>query len=96
MILFVENTRFIVNPTLLISKPDTMLGRMFALKIRSSASSSLNDGTELVRPNERNEYEVADGLSANCFGAILVNFYSIKNLSKFYLTLIKIIIIFFS
>lgn len=73
VILFVENTRFIVNPSFLIAKPDTMLGRMFALKMRSSASSLSSD--DLVRPNERNEYEVADGLSSNCFGAILVIFF---------------------
>uniref|UniRef100_A0A914DVU9 BTB domain-containing protein n=1 Tax=Acrobeloides nanus TaxID=290746 RepID=A0A914DVU9_9BILA len=67
VILLVENTRFIVNPTVLMAKHDTMLGRMFAVRGRASAG----EGSDLVRPNERNEYEVADGLSANCFQAIL-------------------------
>ena len=77
LILFVENTRFIVNPKVLLAKPDTMLGRMFTMHIRSTnvstgnVVSSLDSGSDLVRPNERNEYEVADGLSANCFKAIM-------------------------
>lgn len=51
-----------------------MLGRMFTMHIRSTASgnSILDSGADLVRPNERNEYEVADGLSASCFRAIMV------------------------
>lgn len=73
LILFVENTRFIVDPKVLLAKPDTMLGRMFTMHIRSSGNNSLLDsGADLVRPNERNEYEVADGLSASCFRAIIV------------------------
>lgn len=67
--LLVENTRFIVDPALLIAKPDTMLGRMFTVR------AQCKDGAELVRPNDQNEYEVADGLSASCFRAILVWFY---------------------
>jgi len=64
----VENTRFVVNPAVLVAKPDTMLGRMFTMRMRASPDG----GTDLVRPNERNEYEVAEGLSACCFRAILV------------------------
>ncbi|VDK63171.1 unnamed protein product [Gongylonema pulchrum] len=63
--LLVENTRFIVNTSVLVAKPDTMLGRMFRVR------AHCKEGAELVRPNERNEYEVAEGLSASCFRAIL-------------------------
>lgn len=34
------------------------------------------EGVELVQPNERNEYEVAEGLSSACFQAILVGSYN--------------------
>jgi BTB/POZ domain-containing protein 10 len=68
VVLLVENTRFIVDPALLTAKPETMLGRMFQVKIRASTG----DGTiDIVRPNEDNEYEVADGMSASYFRAIL-------------------------
>lgn len=65
VVLLVENTKFIVDPAVLIAKPDTMLGRMFILR------NQRQDGAELVRPNDQNEYEVADGVSASCFRAIL-------------------------
>ncbi|VDK83583.1 unnamed protein product [Onchocerca ochengi] len=65
VVLLVENTRFVVDPAVLIAKPDTMLGRMFTLRAQRQ------DGVELVRPNDQNEYEVADGLSASCFRAVL-------------------------
>lgn len=68
VVLLVENTRFVVDPAVLIAKPDTMLGRMFTVRAQRQ------DGVELVRPNDQNEYEVADGLSASCFRAILVGF----------------------
>lgn len=58
--LVVENTRFIVDPVLFTVHPDTMLGRMF------------NSSSSLTRPNERGEYEVAEGISAVVFKAILV------------------------
>ncbi|KAL3107874.1 hypothetical protein niasHT_019875 [Heterodera trifolii] len=91
VVLVVENTRFIVNPALLVAKPDTMLGRMFSLRARTgggtntlsvpSSSSSANDPgadrgspSDLVRPNERNEYDVAEGLSAPCF-RVVMDFY---------------------
>ncbi|MFH4980875.1 hypothetical protein AB6A40_007584 [Gnathostoma spinigerum] len=63
--LVVENTRFLVDPAVLIAKPDTMLGRMFSVR------SKCLESADLVRPNERDEYEVAEGLSAACFRAIL-------------------------
>ncbi|VDD90684.1 unnamed protein product [Enterobius vermicularis] len=63
--LLVENTRFLVDPNVLTAKPDTMLGRMFSVRSKS------HEGAELVRPNEHNEYEVAEGISAPCFQAIL-------------------------
>ncbi|VDO13789.1 unnamed protein product [Brugia timori] len=65
VVLLVENTRFVVDPAVLVAKPDTMLGRMFTVRAQRQ------DGVELVRPNDQNEYEVADGLSASCFRAIL-------------------------
>ena len=63
--LVVENTRFIVDPRLFAGHPDTMLGRMFGPGSNLGAFS-------ITRPNERGEYEVADGISATVFRAILV------------------------
>lgn len=62
--LVVENTRFIVDPALFARHPDTMLGRMFS----PSGGASL-----ITRPNDRGEFEVADGVSATAFRAILVS-----------------------
>lgn len=59
--LIVDNTRFVVDPALFALQPDTMLARMFG--------SSLENN--ITRPNERGEYEVAEGLSATVFRAIL-------------------------
>ncbi|KAH9365313.1 hypothetical protein HPB48_019560 [Haemaphysalis longicornis] len=59
--LIVDNTRFVVDPALFALKPDTMLARMFG--------HSRNPYH--MRPNERGEYEIAGGLSAAAFGAIL-------------------------
>ncbi|XP_050046312.2 uncharacterized protein [Dermacentor andersoni] len=59
--LIVSNTEFIVDPALFALQPDTMLGRMF--------SSSLENS--ITTPNERGDYEVAEGLSAAVFRAIL-------------------------
>lgn len=70
--LLVENTRFVVDPNVLTAKPDTMLGRMFSVR------SQGHEGAELVRPNEHNEYEVAEGLSAPCFQAILEYYHTGK------------------
>ncbi|XP_052809090.1 BTB/POZ domain-containing protein 10-like [Mya arenaria] len=59
--LLVDNKRFVVDPEIFRQHPDTMLGRMF--------TSSLEHN--FTRPNERGEYEVAEGLSASVFRAIL-------------------------
>ncbi|TKR57407.1 hypothetical protein L596_030881 [Steinernema carpocapsae] len=77
IVLLVENTRFVVDPTKLTLKPETMLGRMFSQRRPHSG-----DGSSLYpRPNERNEYEVTAGLglSADCFGAIL-DFYHLEKM----------------
>lgn len=63
--LVVENTRFIVDPVLFAAHPDTMLGRMFGPN--GSAGAGL-----LTRPNERGEFQVAEGVSATVFRAVLV------------------------
>lgn len=70
--LLVESTRFLVDPGVLTAKPDTMLGRMFSVR------TQCQEGAELVRPNEHNEYEVAEGLSAACFRAILEYYHTGK------------------
>lgn len=57
--LVVDNTRFVIDPAIFVAHPNTMLGRMF--------SSSL----DFTHPNERGEFEVADGISASVFRAIL-------------------------
>lgn len=57
--LVVDNTRFVVDPTLFTAHPNTMLGRMFS------------SGMDFTHPNERGEYEVAEGISAMVFRAIL-------------------------
>ncbi|XP_014244086.1 BTB/POZ domain-containing protein 10 [Cimex lectularius] len=57
--LVVDNTRFIVDPGIFTAHPNTMLGRMFS------------SGLEFTHPNERGEYEVADGISATVFRLIL-------------------------
>ncbi|XP_029657137.1 BTB/POZ domain-containing protein KCTD20 [Octopus sinensis] len=62
--LVVDDTRFVVDPDLFRAQPNTMLERMF--------TSSLENN--FTRPNERGEYEVADGISSTVFHAIL-NYY---------------------
>ncbi|XP_058053788.1 BTB/POZ domain-containing protein 10 [Anopheles bellator] len=57
--LIVDNTTFTVNAAMLTSQPQTMLGRMFS------------SGLEFAHPNERGEYEVADGISHTVFRTIL-------------------------
>lgn len=59
--LVVDNRRFVVDPAIFSAHPNTMLGRMFG-----STSTPL-----LTRPNDRGEYEVADGISADLFKAVL-------------------------
>ncbi|KAL5491725.1 hypothetical protein EMCRGX_G017076 [Ephydatia muelleri] len=60
--LLVDAKRFVVNPTLFTKYPNTMLGRMFNSSIENQFS---------LKPNEQGEYEVAKGLSAAIFRAIL-------------------------
>lgn len=57
--LLVDNTRFVIDPALFTAHPNTMLGRMFS------------SGLEFTHPNERGEYEVAEGISQSVFRAIL-------------------------
>lgn len=57
--LVVDNTRFVLDPALFTAHPNTMLGRMFS------------SGLDFTHTNERGEYEVADGISATVFRAIL-------------------------
>lgn len=57
--LVVDNTRFVVDPAIFIAHPNTMLGRMFS------------SGLDFTHTNDRGEYEVADGISAMVFRAIL-------------------------
>ncbi|XP_066905356.1 BTB/POZ domain-containing protein 10 isoform X1 [Halyomorpha halys] len=57
--LVVDNTRFILDPAIFTAHPNTMLGRMFST------------GMEFMHPNDRGEYEVAEGISATVFRAIL-------------------------
>ncbi|XP_074028253.1 BTB/POZ domain-containing protein mrityu isoform X1 [Leptinotarsa decemlineata] len=57
--LVVDNTRFVVDPAIFTAHPNTMLGRMF--------STSL----EFTHPNDRGEFEVAEGIPASIFRAIL-------------------------
>ncbi|XP_051755190.1 BTB/POZ domain-containing protein 10 isoform X2 [Ctenopharyngodon idella] len=60
--LIVDNTRFVVDPSIFTAQPNTMLGRMFG------------SGREhnFTRPNEKGEYEVAEGISCTVFRAILL------------------------
>ncbi|XP_035654060.1 BTB/POZ domain-containing protein 10-like isoform X4 [Oncorhynchus keta] len=59
--LIVDNTRFLVDPAIFTAQPNTMLGRMFG------------SGREynFTRPNDKGEFEVADGISSTVFRAIL-------------------------
>jgi len=57
--LVVDDTRFVLDSGLFTAQPDTMLGRMFS------------SGMEFVHPNERGEYELAEGTSAGIFRAVL-------------------------
>ncbi|XP_055533038.1 BTB/POZ domain-containing protein 10 isoform X2 [Wyeomyia smithii] len=57
--LVVDNTTFSINPSLFTAHPNTMLGRMFS------------SGMEFTHPNDRGEYEVADGISHTVFRAVL-------------------------
>jgi hypothetical protein len=65
--LVVDETRFVIDPQLFRAHPNTMLGRMF----------STSWETSLV-PNERGEYEIANGISATIFRALLVRKQSVS------------------
>ncbi|XP_058639159.1 BTB/POZ domain-containing protein 10 isoform X1 [Onychostoma macrolepis] len=62
--LIVDNTRFVVDSSIFTAQPNTMLGRMFG------------SGREhnFTRPNEKGEYEVAEGISSTVFRAILTGY----------------------
>ena len=70
--LVVDETRFVIDPQLFRAHPNTMLGRMF--------SSSWE--TSLI-PNERGEYELANGISATIFRALLVRWPSFVLIDRF-------------
>lgn len=57
--LIVDSVRFVVERDLITSLPNTMLGTMFST------------GFQFVHPNERGEFEVAEGISHSIFRAIL-------------------------
>lgn len=57
--LVVDDTRFVVERSLFTAHPNTMLGRMFGSTM------------EYTTRNEKGEYEVARGISANVFKCIL-------------------------
>lgn len=57
--LVVDSTRFVIDPAMIMGHPNTLLGRMFT------------SGIEYAHPNDRGEYEVAEGISATIFRAIL-------------------------
>lgn len=59
--LVVDETRFVIDPQLFRAHPNTMLGRMFSSSWETSLVS-----------NERGEYELAKGISATIFRALLV------------------------
>nr|XP_061786186.1 BTB/POZ domain-containing protein 10-like isoform X2 [Nerophis lumbriciformis] len=59
--LVVDNTRFVVDSAIFTAQANTMLGRMF--------SSGWDNN--FTRPNEKGEFEVADGISCSLFRAIL-------------------------
>ncbi|XP_074833622.1 BTB/POZ domain-containing protein KCTD20 isoform X3 [Carettochelys insculpta] len=59
--LVVDGTRFVVNPQIFTAHPDTMLGRMFG------AGREYN----FTRPNEKGEYEIAEGISSTVFRTVL-------------------------
>jgi BTB/POZ domain-containing protein 10 len=57
--LICDETRFLIDIALLTQFPNTLLGRMFSSQI------------EWQVPNERGEYNVADGISSHVFRSIL-------------------------
>jgi hypothetical protein len=72
--LVVDETRFVIDPQLFRAHANTMLGRMFSSSWETSLVS-----------NERGEYEIANGISATIFRALLVRtkFLSMRNVCFF-------------
>lgn len=90
--LIVDNTRFVVDPSVFTAQPHTMLGRcgqssehilsfLTVLCHFDTLKESVllfcrmfGSGREynFTRPNEKGEYEVAEGISSTVFRAILV------------------------
>ncbi|XP_015792615.1 BTB/POZ domain-containing protein 10 [Tetranychus urticae] len=64
LVLVVDDTRFVIDKTSFVLYPDTLLGRMFGPRVASGASS-------ITRPNDKGEFEVAEGITSHCFRAIL-------------------------
>ncbi|XP_053487459.1 BTB/POZ domain-containing protein 10a isoform X2 [Ictalurus furcatus] len=77
--LIVDNTRFVIDPAVFTAQPNTMLGRKRNKKrlVREwlfiAAMRMFGAGREynFTRPNEKGEYEVAEGISSTVFRAIL-------------------------
>ncbi|XP_069797477.1 BTB/POZ domain-containing protein KCTD20-like isoform X2 [Narcine bancroftii] len=61
VVLIVDHTRFVVDPVIFAAHPDTMLGRIF---------TSARDHN-VMQPNEKGEYEIAEGITSTVFRAIL-------------------------
>ncbi|KAI1893154.1 hypothetical protein AGOR_G00140990 [Albula goreensis] len=59
--LVVDGSHFVVDPAAFTAHPDTMLGRMFGPARQHN----------FTRPNEKGEYELADGISAGIFRVVL-------------------------
>lgn len=59
--LIVDQTRFVTDPKVFTAHPNTMLGRMF----------SHGFDNNYTRPNDRGEFEVAHGVSAEIFSAVM-------------------------
>ncbi|CAG5958530.1 unnamed protein product [Menidia menidia] len=66
--LIVDSTRFVVDPALFTAQPNPMLGRDLSASSMMFGSGRDNNFT---RPNEKGEFEVADGISSTVFRAIL-------------------------
>ncbi|XP_026124207.1 BTB/POZ domain-containing protein 10 isoform X1 [Carassius auratus] len=75
--LIVDNTRFVVDPSIFTAQPNTMLGRLGADRSSvltfTSIKKMFGSGREhnFTRPNEKGEYDVAEGISSTVFRAIL-------------------------
>ncbi|MGH0184750.1 UNVERIFIED_CONTAM: hypothetical protein FKN15_016029 [Acipenser sinensis] len=59
--LVVDNIRFTVDPEIFTAHPDTMLARMFGSARQHN----------FTRPNEKGEFEIAEGISGSVFRVVL-------------------------